>query len=388
MAGPGDGSLTATVVGGTVTDSEYSNNFTRTAATPAQQRVLAGLPVTEGYNTNVPGLGSYRFIVVRGAPGTLVVTGLPLADVNDTLWRLGITELCVALAGMIGVSLIGSTIIMRTPRPLNRVAATARRVSEMKLDKGEVALSVRVPARDTDSRTEVGQVGASLNALLGHVATALNARQASESRVRQFVADAGHELRTPLASVRGYAELTRRTGADLPDDVKYAMSRVESESKRMTQLVEDMLLLVRLDSGRDLEQRPVDLTRLVLDAISDAHVTGPDHKWLLDVPELRPFDGDRPLGSADRTGDDPNGDGVAPVVVIGDEPRLQQVLVNLLANARVHIGPGRGQRFRVRWGPLVVAVLRVVALRVAVLRVAVLRVAVLRVAHPPRTVRW
>jgi two-component system OmpR family sensor kinase len=131
----------------------------------------------------------------------------------------------------------------------------------MELDRGEVALSVRVPARDTDPRTEVGQVGASLNRMLGHVSAALTARQASEVRVRKFVADASHELRTPLAAIRGYAELTRRVSdGALPDDVTYAMSRVESESARMTTLVEDLLLLARLDAGRPLDHSAVDLS--------------------------------------------------------------------------------------------------------------------------------
>ncbi len=326
---PGGGrTLAAKIVDGKVVDGQYlataadESGIVATSTSAAVNAELAALPATSQHVTrSLPGLGSYRLVAQQLPDGSVAVLGLPLDEVNDTLLRLGLTELCVALAGMIGVGLIGSAIITRQLRPLNRVAATARRVSELKLDQGEVALSVRVPERDTDPRTEVGQVGASLNAMLGHVATALSARHASESRVRQFVADASHELRTPLASVRGYAELTRRTGDDLPDDVKYAMSRVESESIRMTQLVEDMLLLARLDSGRDLEHEPVDLTRLVLDAISDAHVTGPGHVWLLEVP-----------GGADE---DPT-----PVLVSGDPQRLQQVLVNLLANARLHTPPG------------------------------------------------
>jgi two-component system OmpR family sensor kinase len=133
--------------------------------------------------------------------------------------------------------------------------------------------------------------------------------------VRQFVADASHELRTPLAAIRGYTELAQRKRKDLPDDVAHAMSRVESETQRMTHLVEDMLLLARLDAGRPLGREPVDLSRLVVDAVSDAHVAGLDHDWALDLPE-------------------------EPVTVVGDEARLQQVLVNLLANARIHTPAG------------------------------------------------
>ncbi len=180
-------------------------------------------------------------------------------------------------------------------QPLDRLAATATRVSELPLDRGEVALSERVPEADTDPNTEVGKVGSALNRMLQHVANALTARQASENRVRQFVADASHELRTPLAAIRGYAELTRRSGEQVPPDVAFAMSRVESESRRMTTLVEDLLLLARLDSGRPVVQEWVDLCRLVADAVADAHVAGPDHKWLMDVPG-------EPIGVARRRG--------------------------------------------------------------------------------------
>src|SRR5207302_7484655 len=137
------------------------------------------------------------------------------------------------------------------------------------------AISVRVPDEDTDPRTEVGKVGAAFNRMLGHVAGALSARHASESRVRQFVADASHELRTPLAAIRGYAELTRRSADAVPPDIAFAMGRVESESTRMTTLVEELLLLARLDAGRHRVYAPVDLSRLVADAVADAHVAGP-----------------------------------------------------------------------------------------------------------------
>ncbi len=183
------------------------------------------------------------------------------------------------------------------------------------LDRGEVALPVRVAEPDANPNTEVGRLGLAINRMLDHIATALSTRQASEIRVRQFVADASHELRTPLAAIRGYTELAQRRRAEVPDDVAHAMGRVESEAERMTHLVEDLLLLARLDSGRPLEQQPVDLSRLSADVVSDAHAAGPDHQWNLDVP-------------AD------------PLYVTGDDARLHQVVANLLGNARTHTPPG------------------------------------------------
>jgi two-component system OmpR family sensor kinase len=178
-----------------------------------------------------------------------------------------------------------------------------------------VQLAQRVPAGDTDPRTEVGQVGAALNRMLDHVGNALEARHASEMQVRQFVADASHELRTPLAAIRGYAELSRRSRAPISEEIAHVLGRVESEAKRMTGLVEDLLLLARLDAGRPLAHDPVDLTMLVVDAVSDAHAAGPRHFWQLDLPE-------------------------EPVTVVGDQQRLHQVLANLLANARTHTPEG------------------------------------------------
>ena len=211
---------------------------------------------------------------------------------------------------------LGALIVRAALRPLRRVAATAGRVAELPLDRGEVALSVRVPAADTDPRTEVGQVGAALNRMLGHVAAALAARQASETRVRQFVADASHELRTPLAAIRGYAELARRGPGPVPPDVAHALRRVESESARMTSLVDDLLLLARLDSGRPLAAEPVDLT-----------ATGGGR-------------GQRRPRGRPRT---PAGCSTCPTrrsTVPGDAARLHQVVANLLANARTHTPPG------------------------------------------------
>ena len=225
------------------------------------------------------------------------------------------TAIIASVLGLLAVGIGGAWLVTRNLRPLTRVAETATRVSQLHLSSGQVALAERVPAQDTDPRTEVGKVGLALNELLDHVDDALNARHESEQRVRQFVADASHELRTPLASIRGYAELTRREREPVPAGVVHAISRVESEATRMSSLVDDLLLLARLDAGRPLEQEPVDLTEVVVNAVSDAHAASPEHKWRLDLPD-------------------------EPVIVPGDTARLHQIVANLLGNARVHTLPG------------------------------------------------
>ena len=212
-------------------------------------------------------------------------------------------------------------LVRRQLRPLREVAATAHAVADAAAGhRRRSTLAERVPEHLTDERTEVGQVGAALNTLLDHVESSLAARHRSEQQVRQFVADASHELRTPLTTIAGYTELARAPAATTPRPRRTALAKVEEESGRMTALVEDLLLLARLDSGRPLEREPVDLTRLLLEAVSDARVLAPDHRWRLDLPE-------------------------EPVEVTGDEQRLHQVVTNLLTNAR-KLHPGRHHRHR------------------------------------------
>ncbi|MEV5127126.1 HAMP domain-containing sensor histidine kinase [Streptomyces decoyicus] len=272
------------------------------------------------HTVELPGLGDYRVKV--GGKRSLVL-GLPLGHVQDTVSQLVVIEECVTVAGLIAAGIAGSSMVGIALRPLRRVAATATRVSELSLHQGEVALHVRVPASESDGRTEVGQVGAALNRMLGHVGAALSARQESEMRVRRFVADASHELRTPLASIRGYAELTRRGREQPGPETRHALGRIESEAERMTGLVEDLLLLARLDSGRPLSYESTDLSPLVVDAVSDARVAGPGHRWRLELPD-------------------------EPAWVYGDGGRLHQILVNLLANARTHTPEGTTVTARVR----------------------------------------
>ena len=268
-------------------------------------------PVTVDLGGDV---GSYRILASSSRTGTLSIVGLPLSTVDGTATQLAMIIGVVSLVGIIVVAILAMWIVRLALRPLQRVTATAARVSELPLDRGEVSLVDRVPAADTDPRTEVGQVGSALNRMLDHVDLALETRQASENKVRQFVADASHELRTPLASIRGYSELTRRSGQELPPDALHALSRIESESVRMTGLVEDLLLLARLDEGRELEHGTVDLTSLLVDVVSDAHAAGRDRVLNLELPD-------------------------EPIQAIGDTPRLHQVFTNLLANARIHTPP-------------------------------------------------
>ncbi len=270
-------------------------------------------PDAQPHTTSVPGLGQYRVSSRLTPDGDVIVTALPLSSVRATLVNLTAVITLVTIVGLVIAAFLGAFIVRLALRPLRRVTATASKVAEMQLDEGEVALAVRVP--DPNPNTEVGQVGVALNRMLENVSDALNVRHQSETRVRQFVADASHELRTPLASIRGYAELTRRSREVAPPDIAHAMTRVESEANRMTALVEDLLLLARLDAGRPLVMEEVDLTRLTLDVLSDAHAAGPDHRWHLEVGE-------------------------EPVSVQGDPARLQQVLVNLMANARTHTPAG------------------------------------------------
>ena len=263
----------------------------------------------------VEGLGSYRVLAVDTADGSVLVTGLPLGEVTETSASLVAILLTATVAGCVVVLLAGGLVVRRAMRPLAAVTATATRVRALDLSRGEGVVAERVPADVARTPDEVGEVASALNLMLDHVEDALDERHRSETRVRQFVADASHELRTPLASIRGYAELMRRRPEPLPGDLAHALGRVESEAGRMGGLVDDLLLLARLDAGRPLDGGPVDLVPVVVGALADAHAAGPDHRWLLDLPE-------------------------APVVVPGDEARLQQVVANLLANARVHTPPG------------------------------------------------
>ncbi len=252
----------------------------------------------------------YRVLVANGTfqpsgqPAVLIVA-IPLTDVEKTLGRLQLVEGLVSLAVLIGLGLLSWWLVRRELRPLEQIGATAGAIAA-----GD--LSQRVP--NEDPRTEVGRLGVALNAMLAQIEQAFAERKASEDRLRRFLADASHELRTPLTSIRGYAELFRRGANRRQDDLAKSMRRIEDESARMGVMVEDLLLLARLDQDRPLERERVDLAALASDAAEDARATDGGRQLTVDAP--------------------------APVHVFGDEARLRQVAANLLANAVTHTPPG------------------------------------------------
>ncbi|MER6398181.1 HAMP domain-containing sensor histidine kinase [Kitasatospora sp. NPDC001603] len=284
------------------------------ALTQRDRQNLARLPVggTPG-SVRLSGPGPYRLRAVAGRDGDVLITGLPLHQVHETENRVVALEL-VSFAIALGITGVAGALWVRLSlRPMNRIADTAERISALPLAAGEVVLDDRVPG--ADPRTETGRVALAFNRMLGHVENSLAQRHASENRLRAFAADAGHELRTPLATIRGHAELALGHPGSAPAEVTHSLRRIDAESVRMGAIVEDLLLLARLDAGRPLAREEVDLTRIALDCTQDARVAAPGHHWRLELPP-------------------------EPVVVTGDEHRLRQVVTNLLSNAHRHTPEG------------------------------------------------
>ncbi|QGG42165.1 sensor histidine kinase [Aeromicrobium yanjiei] len=310
--GQGAGSLTAIVTSDCFAGLVIPSSGRPRALSRSALEALTSVEVGDDPRTiRLPALGSYRVVAAETDQGSTVIQGLPTEDVDSTISSLIWWETLLALAGTGVAAIAGRMLVRRQLQPLREVAETAHRVTAMPLATGQVGEIVRVPDSLTDPTTEVGQVGEALNQMLGHVEDALDARHESEQQARQFLADASHELRTPLSTIKGYAELSRRTERADPKEI---LAKVESEAGRMSTLVEDMLLLARLDAGREVERRPVDLTRLVVEAVNDARVVDPERQWTFEVPD-------------------------EPVTVEGDEQRLHQAVTNLLTNASRHTPP-------------------------------------------------
>ena len=244
------------------------------------------------------------------SPYTLLLAQ-PLSPDEATLHRLLWIELLVTALVLVALAALGLWVVRLGLRPLTAIAQTAAKI-------GAGDLTQRIERED--DRTEIGRLGRALNAMLAQIEAGYRAREASERKLRRFVADASHELRTPLAAVRAYAELYGRGAAERPADLERSMAGISRESERMSLLVEDLLLLARLDEGRPLEQERVRLDEVVREAIDAARAVDPD----------------RPIGSE-----------LAEAVVIGDHDRLRQVVDNLLANVRAHTPAATPARVRV-----------------------------------------
>ena len=277
------------------------------------------------FTVDAAGPGGHRWqVLARPLPdgSGAVVVALSLDDVDSTVGQLLLITLVVSSAVLLLLAVGGYLVVRSSLRPLEEVEHTAEAIAA-----GD--LSRRVP--DRDPRTEVGRLGRSLNAMLGQIEAAFHAREQSEAgarrseeRMRQFVADASHELRTPLASIRGFAELYRQGAVPQQSDVERVMRRIEDEAVRMGLLVEDLLLLARVDQQRPLEFAPVDLLAVAADAVHDARAVAPDRNV---EAELLPSD--------------------RPPVVLGDDARLRQVAANLVSNALTHTPPDAAVRVRI-----------------------------------------
>jgi two-component system, OmpR family, sensor kinase len=254
----------------------------------------------------------YRVVALAAGDATVAVA-LPLDQVAETVARLALAEGLVGLAALLLVALGSWLLVRRGLRPLGRIATRARSLAaaDLSLPRTGERDTVAVSLRAEGDPAEVAALGDSLEAMLGHIDASLTARDEAEARLRRFVSDASHELRTPLQSIRGYAELQRRGVVSDPAAVAATARRIEEESIRMGRLVDDLLLLARLDQGRPLVREPLDLCALAADAVADAQVADPNRPIALVVP-------------------------ASDVRIEGDADRMRQVLANLLANASGH----------------------------------------------------
>jgi two-component system, OmpR family, sensor kinase len=259
------------------------------------------------------GNGEFRVRAERLPDDSVLMVALPLNDVNSTLHRLVWTETLVTAAVLLGAVGLGLWLVRVGLRPLRKIESTAANIAG-----GE--LSLRVP--QADERTEVGRLGMALNTMLERIEDAFGKQQASEERLRRFVADASHELRTPVSAVGAYAELFERGAQQRPADLARVLRGIRVETARMQALIEDLLLLTRLDEGRPLERQPVELVGLAGEAVEAAQTIGGE--WPVSI-------------EADE-----------PVEVTGDRMRLREILDNLLANVRTHTPPGTPTTVRVR----------------------------------------
>jgi two-component system OmpR family sensor kinase len=320
---------------GRVTDNIPADSLDEGEHPPRLPSDAAWLQAHAGRAATVPataGGGRWRVVVQPTGDGDSVVVAASLDGIDSTLASLRRVDLLVSLVVLLVLAGVGAVIVRASLRPLVEIQQTARAIAAGDLTR-------RVP--DRDPRTEVGRLGRALNTMLAQIESAFGARAASEAsarrsedRMRRFVADASHELRTPLTTIRGFAELYRQGGVRDPAELDRLMRRIEDQAAGMGLLVEDLLLLARLDERRPLDRRPVDLLALAAEAVNDARAVAPDRRVEL---VLGGDDSDRGSGS---------GSGSA-LVVLGDDQRLRQVLANLVNNALTHTPAGSPVEVRV-----------------------------------------
>jgi len=279
------------------------------APTPRQLTRDVGEPFT---TRAVTGEGSWRAVALPGrVQGGLLVVATELDQVQATLQRMWLIQLLGSVAVLAALASVLWWVLRLGVRPLVAMASTADEIAA-----GDLSRRVQ----DVDDRTEAGRLGVAFNSMLSEIQEAFREREASEARLRQFAADASHELRTPLTSIRGYADLWQAGGLREPGQLDQAMRRLSEEGRRMSALVEDLLLLARLDQQRPVERRPVRLDLLAADGATDARAVEPGRAITVET---------------------------TPVTVEGDERRLRQVVGNLVTNARVHTPPGTPIHVRV-----------------------------------------
>lgn len=269
----------------------------------AKAQSLVGRPFSV---PDVNGGSDWQVEVSQTQSGRVVAVALSLAETDDTVDKLIVIELVVGATVLAVLAVVATAVVRLGLRPLDRIQRTAEAIATGELDR-------RVDGGD--QRTETGRLAKALNSMLEQLGAAMRARGRSEDRLRRFVSDASHELRTPLTSIRGFAELYRRGGAHAPEDVGRMMARIENEADRMGRLVDDLLLLAKLDEQRALDMTEVDVSALAAAAVQDARVRDPSRPVLLSSP-------------------------AESIRVLGDEHRLQQVLANLLGNALTHTPAG------------------------------------------------
>lgn len=308
--------ITATIKGGRLSDTVISRtgddkSLSASATNVLAQHTNSRSPVSVG----LPGYGDYRILVTHTDDGVLL-TGLPQSRVQRVVTEVIVIEAITVGAAAAAMALVAALAVRRAMRPLSRIARSAEQVSHTPLTSGNVP-ALQLTSGPRPAAREVAALSEALETMLAHVRDAFGDRDASELQLREFIADASHELRTPVAVIRSHTELIESTiaSAEVPDQVNRSLHRIGAESLRMSNIVGDLLLLARLDQAPNRQVSSVDVSRIVLEIVDDARTTAADHRWLIDLPDHS-------------------------VEVLGDPDQLRRAVLNLVSNAARHTPGG------------------------------------------------